>query len=1562
MKNNYFFFNKIKMSKSIDEEKKKNASQIELLKSTEKYKFISPRLIYFIEYELIDIFKDILNVPKIDFVTSIMANVKNYLNKEYINKTIDEDLFKYLIKYSQEKLEKKYDTHLQNLSTAWDNFQFLLKTKNQENEINKNYLKNFLYHCSFEPEYAIHNCDKDGKILGKFIKVIDKSNNKNLVKYVICDNCRKSYFIEHFHTYCEKCKVKYYSCEINEEKKELIPATLKNPHCDPVVNEKLYCPLCKKILYFNIKTDQIKCSNCRFISSSKNVEWKCNICSKDFKSDIIIYNKSEVNYIKKVINYGLLLKKNAHPVKLFCCKNIDVKTASFYHKKECKGVIYFAEFHKKLIIICEKCKAVNNFGKFIWTCPGCSLRFKDMKWQENEPKLRKEIFNKKDIKINTEFNIDDYFPENRNILRNLESNEIAETIHKKTKSKNKSNLYDILKKRTNFTDENITTTTTNNIVPKYNKENKEASTESDSKNNFNINLDSYTDNQISELIKVKRNLAPLSKDKNIYPNSKNQKEDKDADLSSDRKNLKKRYIFEKLVRRQFVSANNLVLNNLHTEGNQSEKILNVLNKDEQKDNNNNGSSSNSNASNIKLKFVRQLPMSQSNVDLKRIPLSNRIMNMNKIDDINTETILSNGYSKTNSNRELLTEQKPVEKMSMKNYQTNYKDLSTDILKKNENKNENSLKESEPLDNNKIKTNNNPNVYKIDVKKYIFKSSDNKQPENKIISNKPQENKHTNIKIDNYISNINTQESAITNIKPVENNIINIKLQDIININNKPKDNKVYNYKPLENKVYNYKPLENTNNYKSQDNKIYNYKNQDIKLNNNKPQENRISIHKKYENRVSNNNYLQNDNILNNNNYKNLDSKDIINNLKRISDREIKTNNNILDDNKNNKDIINHCLISNVGLRKEYKDSYFKNNDNNLVVSKEIKNNENKPSSNYNFKNYIHNRNNKNENKPISNYNYINNINNINKNSINNNDNKLISSYNYISNINTINKRNNNNNDNKPISNYNYISSINKNNSNNNNDNNPISSYNYINNINTINKNNNDNKPISKYNYISSINKNSSNNNENKPSSNYHFKYYIHRNNNNENKPTSNYNINNENKPTSNYNINNYLTSNNNENKPISNYNLNNYLASNNNKNENNKNDNNKNENKPISNLNINNYLNNNNINNNKNNNNYKIYESAYSSISMRNIKNNPNQKAIEEKAIYDNSTLNRKDININKNEPKKEEEEEEPPDDLIKISSIDKMETIPLDPSIIKNPLIYNNIQQRIKHLLYRGRLPLFNVDNYTIKKNLGEGTNGVIYQVTNNKTKKNYAMKKLIASSIAELEMFLKEFKICYENPHPYILNIYGICIRCFDSTTFVLYVLMSLAEKDLEMEISDRIKTKKYFSEKELIAMIKKLVSALYFLQKERNVAHRDVKPENILIFKNDIVKLADFGEAKINNNNKKKTIRGTEFYMSPLLYAGNLESKYNIQHNPFKSDVFSLGYCFIYATSLDYEMINEIRKISDQSKLRQILTKYCPKIYSSRYIELLLKMIVNDENQRIDFIGLQNLLQYY
>ena len=186
----------------------------------------------------------------------------------------------------------------------------------------------------------------------------------------------------------------------------------------------------------------------------------------------------------------------------------------------------------------------------------------------------------------------------------------------------------------------------------------------------------------------------------------------------------------------------------------------------------------------------------------------------------------------------------------------------------------------------------------------------------------------------------------------------------------------------------------------------------------------------------------------------------------------------------------------------------------------------------------------------------------------------------------------------------------------------------------------------------------------------------------------------------------------------------------------------------------------------------------------------------------------------------------------------------------------------------------------------------------------------------------------------------------------------LMDMAEKDWEVEINERSKTKKYYKEKELILMIKQIVNALYFLQKEKNVAHRDIKPENILLFKNNICKIADFGEAKKSKRNRFRTLRGTEYYMSPILY-NNLKNKNDyVKHNPYKSDVFSLGYCIICAASLDFDLIEKIRG-KDAVEIKKVFNLYFPKFYSNKFIELIFKMIENDEEKRYDFIQLKNIL---
>ena len=294
---------------------------------------------------------------------------------------------------------------------------------------------------------------------------------------------------------------------------------------------------------------------------------------------------------------------------------------------------------------------------------------------------------------------------------------------------------------------------------------------------------------------------------------------------------------------------------------------------------------------------------------------------------------------------------------------------------------------------------------------------------------------------------------------------------------------------------------------------------------------------------------------------------------------------------------------------------------------------------------------------------------------------------------------------------------------------------------------------------------------------------------------------------------------------------------------------------------------------------------------------------------------------------------------------------------------LYNSIQSQIQKILSKGNLPIFNIDNYKIEKQIGEGSFGLIYQVKNKKSYIKYAMKKIIANNLSSLESFQKEFEIVHQNSHQNILDILGICIRCLDQTTYVLYVLMDLALHDWDFEIEERRKKKNYYTEEELINILKQVSSALLYLQRVKRIAHRDVKPENILVFNDGIYKLGDFGEAKINRlrrNNARSTIRGTEMYMSPVLYKALKENKDDIKHDIYKSDVFSLGYCFVYAAVLDFKIIDDIRNLNNDFKVRKILQRILFLRYSKEFIELIYKMIAINEEDRIDFIELDRLIK--
>ena len=122
---------------------------------------------------------------------------------------------------------------------------------------------------------------------------------------------------------------------------------------------------------------------------------------------------------------------------------------------------------------------------------------------------------------------------------------------------------------------------------------------------------------------------------------------------------------------------------------------------------------------------------------------------------------------------------------------------------------------------------------------------------------------------------------------------------------------------------------------------------------------------------------------------------------------------------------------------------------------------------------------------------------------------------------------------------------------------------------------------------------------------------------------------------------------------------------------------------------------------------------------------------------------------------------------------------------------------------------------------------------------------------------------------------------------------------------------------------------------MKEKLNITHRDIKPQNILIF-NGRYKLCDFGEIRVLKRDGLivQRIRGSELYMSPILFYGLRNKLLQVRHNTYKSDVFSLGMCLFFAAGLSYRGPVEIREVSDMKQKEFILNKNVKDIVDRPY----------------------------
>jgi Tol biopolymer transport system component/predicted Ser/Thr protein kinase len=223
-------------------------------------------------------------------------------------------------------------------------------------------------------------------------------------------------------------------------------------------------------------------------------------------------------------------------------------------------------------------------------------------------------------------------------------------------------------------------------------------------------------------------------------------------------------------------------------------------------------------------------------------------------------------------------------------------------------------------------------------------------------------------------------------------------------------------------------------------------------------------------------------------------------------------------------------------------------------------------------------------------------------------------------------------------------------------------------------------------------------------------------------------------------------------------------------------------------------------------------------------------------------------------------------------------------------------------------------ISHYQVLEKLGEGGMGVVYKAKDTHLGRLVAIKVLPAERVANPERkrrFIQEAKAASALNHPNIVTIHDIA--CEDDRDFI--VMEYVAGKTLDQLIG-----RKGLKLSETLKYSIQMADALAVAH-AAGIVHRDLKPANVMVTEKGLVKVLDFGLAKLTEaapgdeagetlsaaeeapHTEEGAILGTVAYMSPEQAEGKKVDA--------RSDIFSFG-------SLLYEVITGRRAFRGETRV--------------------------------------------
>jgi tetratricopeptide (TPR) repeat protein len=186
----------------------------------------------------------------------------------------------------------------------------------------------------------------------------------------------------------------------------------------------------------------------------------------------------------------------------------------------------------------------------------------------------------------------------------------------------------------------------------------------------------------------------------------------------------------------------------------------------------------------------------------------------------------------------------------------------------------------------------------------------------------------------------------------------------------------------------------------------------------------------------------------------------------------------------------------------------------------------------------------------------------------------------------------------------------------------------------------------------------------------------------------------------------------------------------------------------------------------------------------------------------------------------------------------------------------------------------------YELLEEIGRGGMGVVYRARDKRLERDVALKRLpenLKDHPKVVELFLREARASAALNHPNIVTIHDV-----DQEDGVFFITMELLEG---IPINKIVDSRGRLSSFDTARLGVQITAGLGYAHDQR-IIHRDIKSANLFFTNEKVVKIMDFGLAKMLEEVRKATtvVGGTPFYMAPEQSMGS-----SVDH---RADLYALG----------------------------------------------------------------------